>query len=164
MIRRPPRSTLFPYTTLFRSLQIVHRRGCSLHVDRVELDPPRREQLLRLGAGRSARPVVDLRAHGGYLPRKVGVFLLANAVTPSRKSSVRPLVAIAWASSSICVSRLSQVDWWSKRFAPPKALVGPWASSRARSFTAARNSASGTTRVTRPQSAASRAVSTRLVK
>src|SRR2546421_4830600 len=24
MIRRPPRSTLFPYTTLFRSLEIVH--------------------------------------------------------------------------------------------------------------------------------------------
>src|SRR2546429_6154302 len=25
MIRRPPRSTLFPYTTLFRSLFVVHR-------------------------------------------------------------------------------------------------------------------------------------------
>src|SRR3712207_8161475 len=25
MIRRPPRSTLFPYTTLFRSSMIVHR-------------------------------------------------------------------------------------------------------------------------------------------
>src|SRR3712207_7925523 len=27
MIRRPPRSTLFPYTTLFRSLQEAIRRG-----------------------------------------------------------------------------------------------------------------------------------------
>src|SRR5690348_17366219 len=27
MIRRPPRSTLFPYTTLFRSLQTDHRAG-----------------------------------------------------------------------------------------------------------------------------------------
>src|SRR2546427_1848634 len=26
MIRRPPRSTLFPYTTLFRSLQLAYRR------------------------------------------------------------------------------------------------------------------------------------------
>src|SRR5256885_3128124 len=26
MIRRPPRSTLFPYTTLFRSTQSAHRR------------------------------------------------------------------------------------------------------------------------------------------
>src|SRR5258707_7456386 len=25
MIRRPPRSTLFPYTTLFRSLKLIHR-------------------------------------------------------------------------------------------------------------------------------------------
>src|SRR5256885_10819751 len=29
MIRRPPRSTLFPYTTLFRSLQRRHRPGCA---------------------------------------------------------------------------------------------------------------------------------------
>src|SRR5947199_7053132 len=27
MIRRPPRSTLFPYTTLFRSKGLVERRG-----------------------------------------------------------------------------------------------------------------------------------------
>src|SRR3712207_9014488 len=27
MIRRPPRSTLFPYTTLFRSLRLRQRRG-----------------------------------------------------------------------------------------------------------------------------------------
>src|SRR2546430_17090173 len=33
MIRRPPRSTLFPYTTLFRSLAVVRRApraGCEL--------------------------------------------------------------------------------------------------------------------------------------
>src|SRR5438105_10771539 len=39
-----------------------------------------------------------------------GDFLFANAVTPALKSSVRPELAIAWASSSICVSRLSHVD------------------------------------------------------
>src|SRR5256885_6789171 len=27
MIRRPPRSTLFPYTTLFRSLELLHEFG-----------------------------------------------------------------------------------------------------------------------------------------
>src|SRR5258708_15079690 len=34
MIRRPPRSTLFPYTTLFRShlVQRAHRRSISLEV------------------------------------------------------------------------------------------------------------------------------------
>src|SRR2546427_1285615 len=31
MIRRPPRSTLFPYTTLFRSGVFFHVRGCHGH-------------------------------------------------------------------------------------------------------------------------------------
>src|SRR3712207_7418716 len=31
MIRRPPRSTLFPYTTLFRSARDAARRGRALH-------------------------------------------------------------------------------------------------------------------------------------
>src|SRR3712207_7729053 len=35
MIRRPPRSTLFPYTTLFRSQLLPHRPG-----DRKALCPP----------------------------------------------------------------------------------------------------------------------------
>src|SRR3712207_7009326 len=33
MIRRPPRSTLFPYTTLFRSHELEHR-----HAERLALD------------------------------------------------------------------------------------------------------------------------------
>src|SRR2546422_1313883 len=32
MIRRPPRSTLFPYTTLFRSIVVVQRLPTVLHV------------------------------------------------------------------------------------------------------------------------------------
>src|SRR2546428_7496962 len=32
MIRRPPRSTLFPYTTLFRSGQVVHHDRVGLRV------------------------------------------------------------------------------------------------------------------------------------
>src|SRR3712207_8859346 len=42
MIRRPPRSTLFPYTTLFRS--------------RLRLELPRQELGRRGGAGPRARP------------------------------------------------------------------------------------------------------------
>src|SRR5256885_15935267 len=33
MIRRPPRSTLFPYTTLFRSTTVVHVRTCKVPTD-----------------------------------------------------------------------------------------------------------------------------------
>src|SRR3712207_8716563 len=36
MIRRPPRSTLFPYTTLFRSAHL-RRPGRSLHAQRAHL-------------------------------------------------------------------------------------------------------------------------------
>src|SRR2546430_12577496 len=35
MIRRPPRSTLFPYTTLFRSQEILPRQEAVLFVQRV---------------------------------------------------------------------------------------------------------------------------------
>src|SRR3712207_8941978 len=43
MIRRPPRSTLFPYTTLFRSLVRAHRVGPArrqqpIALDRVRVD------------------------------------------------------------------------------------------------------------------------------
>src|SRR3712207_7994006 len=56
MIRRPPRSTLFPYTTLFRSI-LVHRadlrarrRGpvAVANPDRPQVVPLRRQQQLRL--------------------------------------------------------------------------------------------------------------------
>src|SRR5260221_1792417 len=46
MIRRPPRSTLFPYTTLFRSRRNPRRRRFSLRPG--ELPAPRR--LRRLGS------------------------------------------------------------------------------------------------------------------
>src|SRR5260370_28348233 len=38
MIRRPPRSTLFPYTTLFRS-QITGQQGVKMQVTQVFFDP-----------------------------------------------------------------------------------------------------------------------------
>src|SRR5690348_17520863 len=38
MLRRPPRSTLFPYTTLFRS---IGEFGCACRADRPAIDPGR---------------------------------------------------------------------------------------------------------------------------
>src|SRR5215813_14526908 len=46
MIRRPPRSTLFPYTTLFRSRPRDHRRRDPLR-PRVWRAPPRADRLTR---------------------------------------------------------------------------------------------------------------------
>src|SRR5256885_12769900 len=51
MIRRPPRSTLFPYTTLFRS------HGAGTH--------GRRGRVVRLGTGRRSLPVPGLRPAQG---------------------------------------------------------------------------------------------------
>src|SRR2546422_11682196 len=60
MIRRPPRSTLFPYTTLFRSHDYVARVGAEQPVDRLQGDalphPRGAEQRHRLA-------VVHVEAH-----------------------------------------------------------------------------------------------------
>src|SRR3712207_8116572 len=48
MIRRPPRSTLFPYTTLFRSAGARRRRGAA------DVDDDRRRSVLAAGAGEGA--------------------------------------------------------------------------------------------------------------
>src|SRR2546428_6483704 len=54
MIRRPPRSTLFPYTTLFRSFSLgaVRRRRRERHVEGVRLS---RRRCLGQGGHRLAR-------------------------------------------------------------------------------------------------------------
>src|SRR2546427_5343951 len=50
MIRRPPRSTLFPYTTLFRSLELPQlppvraREGALLVAEELGLEQPRSEE------------------------------------------------------------------------------------------------------------------------
>src|SRR3712207_7779594 len=53
MIRRPPRSTLFPYTTLFRSFQVPHLRRlldeCDVvpALNQIELSPQLQQDELR---------------------------------------------------------------------------------------------------------------------
>src|SRR3712207_9584754 len=72
MIRRPPRSTLFPYTTLFRSLLVVAEAD---QVQRAAADSA-------LGHGVDQRVVAPVRhpdlrrahlVHGGVQLRPVGV-------------------------------------------------------------------------------------------
>src|SRR3712207_7570435 len=52
MIRRPPRSTLFPYTTLFRSEVVAQVRADQGHLGAVGADSVRQVEVLdpRLGA------------------------------------------------------------------------------------------------------------------
>src|SRR5438093_8050233 len=55
MIRRPPRSTLFPYTTLFRSHDLKHHRRVAVKVVRPEF-------ATTLGAERSEEHTSELQS------------------------------------------------------------------------------------------------------
>src|SRR5260221_4715259 len=62
MIRRPPRSTLFPYTTLFRSgLRLRRVRGQLTYLDAASFDAPR---VVLLRGGRLLPPVDGLCVTG----------------------------------------------------------------------------------------------------
>src|SRR2546422_7035969 len=67
MIRRPPRSTLFPYTTLFRSVRITGRDRLERHRGRSGADVV--EHVRRTG---ERRELVQIAAapddHGGIVP------------------------------------------------------------------------------------------------
>src|SRR3712207_5134427 len=91
MIRRPPRSTLFPYTTLFRS-----RPGAAgpLRVDPAALDPsrPRREPVPQpglLGGRRRAGPELlrpdrkSTRLNSSHANISYAVFCLKKKTTPN---------------------------------------------------------------------------------
>src|SRR2546430_17728764 len=82
MIRRPPRSTLFPYTTLFRSLLALDaRRGHAAyqvaHFERVQelWDRPRRSQSLQASL---PKDVADDRCAEDQLPLGSGKAIQAR--------------------------------------------------------------------------------------
>src|SRR5438034_1728698 len=70
MIRRPPRSTLFPYTTLFRSDLLP---ACSLEravgPDRVHRGPAVRPGLREPGRDRSEEHTSELQSHSDLVCR-----------------------------------------------------------------------------------------------
>src|SRR3989454_5001799 len=64
MIRRPPRSTLFPYTTLFRSVQAQAKRPAAAQGDVAEFrtDRTRPPRLCKAGGGETLARGEDLIA------------------------------------------------------------------------------------------------------
>src|SRR2546427_8604128 len=59
MIRRPPRSTLFPYTTLFRSLPLQFKEGTTAQT--LQLDGTELYDVLGLGSGLKPQQDLTLR-------------------------------------------------------------------------------------------------------
>src|SRR3712207_8796575 len=74
MIRRPPRSTLFPYTTLFRSVRLEGHRAVRAAEGRGWTDRYR-----RVGAGGRGRPRAD-----GARVRPVALTAPTRAPRPAR--------------------------------------------------------------------------------
>src|SRR2546430_6729088 len=76
MIRRPPRSTLFPYTTLFRSG--VGRRGFRLLAGGAaeEHEPRRRRAISRGGGGARAPDRKSTRLNSSHSQISYAVFCL----------------------------------------------------------------------------------------
>src|SRR2546425_13031764 len=64
MIRRPPRSTLFPYTTLFRSLRLLRacEAWCVLPLSGARLNPALREQVNHACEARSEEHTSELQS------------------------------------------------------------------------------------------------------
>src|SRR2546426_7722334 len=77
MIRRPPRSTLFPYTTLFRSAPYVHRRRPGAREPRpgAGRSHPRRAQAAA-GAPDRRRDRKSTRLNSSHLVISYAVFCL----------------------------------------------------------------------------------------
>src|SRR5437773_8636095 len=66
MIRPPPRSTLFPYTTLFRSLRLLcqpRQGGPEARAPRHVLDQPQRHSHAGAGMTRSEEHTSELQSH-----------------------------------------------------------------------------------------------------
>src|SRR2546425_7975444 len=88
MIRRPPRSTLFPYTTLFRSLPVVPFGVNTGQLDLplcLNMNPSTQALVLRdvatALAGQSVAKLVILNGHGGNDFRQM-IRELQPAVSP----------------------------------------------------------------------------------
>src|SRR5256886_1844126 len=115
MIRRPPRSTLFPYTTLFRSgnapfLRGVSRPGGGAYQPRVPHDSPRRQPRVRRGLHQ------EKRAHAARLPQRPG--------RRHRRRRGRSLAGVPLAGSPMGLARHRQA------LGPPRNLQLPFLGRR----------------------------------
>src|SRR5205809_3156255 len=86
MIRRPPRSTLFPYTTLFRSALARHESAYALRAEAAQLPEPER---IGVGASEQDRKSTRLNSSHGYV--SYAVFCLKKKKQTSPLGRTPPL-------------------------------------------------------------------------
>src|SRR2546430_4211426 len=88
MIRRPPRSTLFPYTTLFRSLRRERGRGQIRHVDDRGLTADQRQR-------RSEEHTSELQSQSNLVCRLL--------LEKKKQRRCDRLLAVDWRESALIV-------------------------------------------------------------
>src|SRR5689334_23575313 len=88
MIRRPPRSTLFPYTTLFRSHGAYFQRLIGLAAFAARLDI---EKVARIKQERSEEHTSELQSQ---------FHLVCRLLLEKKKANTNPIVKLAYALCS----------------------------------------------------------------
>src|SRR5690242_21496165 len=102
MIRRPPRSTLFPYTTLFRSQSRGQSRQAAGGLPRGDQHPGRCRGQVRSADGRSEEHTSELQSH---------VNLVCRLLLEKKKQQATQLAeAVQLQCPRTCLSVLSQLN------------------------------------------------------
>src|SRR2546427_8594055 len=102
MIRRPPRSTLFPYTTLFRSVVLGGIRPFVLDDARVAVTHHAQGRRVHLRVDRKST-----RLNSSHSQISYAVFCLKKKKKKERRRAVRPRNRRAWMTARSCVCTLS---------------------------------------------------------
>src|SRR3712207_7885173 len=93
MIRRPPRSTLFPYTTLFRSEDLHHRQRVPADVEKV-ISAPDPLQLQHFGP-QARQDRKSTRLNSSHANISYAVFCLKKkTITTRPKTSFTPHTSV----------------------------------------------------------------------
>src|SRR5258707_8223255 len=93
MIRRPPRSTLFPYTTLFRSSPGTTLPRFDGHLDRRTIGPPRQHAVLvsahlRHGVGKPDAAIDDQRSEEHTSELQSRQYLVCRLLLEKKKTKI----------------------------------------------------------------------------
>src|SRR3712207_7738631 len=90
MIRRPPRSTLFPYTTLFRSFPAIERMGKEMYAQEPLLhrkDPERAARLAMLLAAKQPEINAALRSEEHTSELQSRQYLVCRLLLEKKKNT-----------------------------------------------------------------------------
>src|SRR5258708_16376214 len=95
MIRRPPRSTLFPYTTLFRSLAVVSAGAAAQAIAGIaQHRAPSALRIVRIGDADTVRPDrKSTRLNSSHQIISYAVFCLKKKKTSSRLDATHTTAA-----------------------------------------------------------------------